>query len=76
MNHGIFQPASWIQDRDTVKFEKNQRGGKRGSFVAINKRVILAQVIGVCSGHCIVISMQPLACKGGLRLGESRLEQR
>jgi hypothetical protein len=75
-NHGIFQPASWIQDRDTVQFEKNQCGSKRGSFVASDKRVILAQVIGVGSGHCIVFSMQPLACKRRLWLGEGGLDQR
>ena len=75
-NHGGFQPASGIQDRDTIQFEKDQRSGKRGSFVAVDKRVILAQMIGVGGSHFIVIHMQPLTRKGGFRLREGGLQKR
>ena len=76
MNHSFFQPASWIEDGDAVQFEKHQCGGKRRSFITIEKRVILAQMVCVCSGHFITIDVQPLAGKGGLWLGQGGLQQR
>ena len=52
---------------------RNTSGCKHGSFVAIDKRVTLAQVLGVGSRHFIMIPVQPLTRKGGFRLGEGRL---
>jgi len=60
---------------EVVDFKKQQRGGSGNSLVAIEKSVVLRQVVQLRGRHLVKIRMEELAAKGRLRLGQCRIEQ-
>jgi len=49
-----------IRDADSIYIEKDKGRGKSSPLIAINKRMVLADMECVCSGHFINIPMEEI----------------
>jgi len=65
----------WIVDGQAIQLKKHQGARQGCPLVPINEGVILAEVVGVRSGHLIEVVMQPFTREGGLGLGERRFQE-
>jgi len=66
-HHQRIETVLRVCDRDTAQVQEHQGCGERYALVAIDERMILAEMERVRGGHLIEISMKVLALEGSLR---------